>query len=346
MTGITYKDAGVDIEKADGVLSRIKDRIHGTFNPYVLNPIGGFAAVTEVPGNYRNPVLVSSTDGVGTKLKIAFTADKHDTVGIDLVAMGVNDILTIGAKPFFFLDYFATGRIEERIYESVITGICEGCKIAGCALIGGETAEMPSFYGDGEYDLAGFVIGFVEKDGVVDGSKIHEGDVIIGLASNGLHSNGFSLVRKVLFDVHNLGLEDEIECLNGRLGQELLRPTRIYVRNVLDLLKEFEVKGMAHITGGGLPGNIRRIIPDGLAAHIELVDEKIPPIFKLIQRLGKVPVEDMYSTFNMGIGYVLVVDGDAEKAVIAQAEGMGEKAFRIGEIQKSPDNQKVYIEQN
>ena len=340
---LTYKDAGVDIKKADESLNSLKQKIQNTFNPHVLNPIGGFAALTEIPKDYKNPVLVSSTDGVGTKLKIAFHSGKHNTVGIDLVAMSANDILTMGAKPLFFLDYFACGRIEERIFKDVISGICEGCMMAGCALIGGETAEMPSFYKDGEYDLAGFVIGFVEKEEIIDGSNIKEGDIVIGLASSGLHSNGFSLVRKVLFEIHNLNVENSIKGIEGKLYEELLKPTKIYVKPILKGLESFTIKGMAHITGGGLPGNIQRIIPEGLMANIELSQDRIPYIFKFIQKLGNIPVDEMYSTFNMGIGYVLVINKKDEQAALNNLKDSGENAFIIGHIQKSFDNEKVHI---
>jgi len=340
---LTYKDAGVDVNKADEYLNSIKHRIQNTFNSLVLNPIGGFAALTEIPKDYKNPVLVSSTDGVGTKLKIAFNSDKHDTVGIDLVAMGANDILTMGAKPYFFLDYFACGRIEEKVFKEVITGVCEGCKMAGCALIGGETAEMPSFYKEGEYDLAGFIVGFAEKEKIIDGSTIKEGDTVITLASNGLHSNGFSLVRKVLFEIHNLKVEDKINGINGKLYEELLKPTKIYVKPILNILENFKIKGMAHITGGGLPGNIKRIIPEGLMAEIDLPEERIPYIFKLIMKLGNVPIEEMCSTFNMGIGYVIVIERDDEQTILEKLINLGEKAFRIGHIKRSSDNEKVHI---
>lgn len=342
----TYKDSGVDIKKADDVLNRIKGHICGTFNPFVLNSIGGFAAVTEIPKGYRNPVMVSSTDGVGTKLKIAFQANKHDTVGIDLVAMSVNDILTLGAKPFFFLDYFATGHLEEKVYEDVIMGICEGCSLSDCALIGGETAEMPSFYRDGEYDLAGFAVGFVERDGVIDGHTIQDGDAVIGLGSNGLHSNGFSLVRKILFEVHSLKVFEVVPSLGVPLFQELLRPTRIYVKSVLKVLERYTVKGMAHITGGGLPGNIARIIPKGLGARLEISRERIPPIFQLIQELGNVPFEEMCSTFNMGIGLVMVVARDDEEGVMSLLKECGEDAFPIGHIRKSSGKETVSVSIN
>jgi phosphoribosylformylglycinamidine cyclo-ligase len=343
MAVTTYKDAGVDIKKADNVLNRIKHNICSTFNPFVLNSIGGFAAVTEIPKGYRNPVMVSSTDGVGTKLKIAFNVNKHDTVGIDLVAMSVNDILTMGAKPYFFLDYFATGHIEEKVYEDVIMGICEGCTLADCALIGGETAEMPSFYRDGEYDLAGFATGFIEKDKIINGSTIADGDAIIALASSGLHSNGFSLVRKVLFEIHSISLSNKIDGIDGPLFEELLKPTRIYVRSVEKLLEKYVVKGMAHITGGGLPGNISRIIPKGLGAHLRVEQNRIPPIFDIIQKLGNVPFDEMCATFNMGIGFVIVIKQEEKTAVLNFLHENGETAFHLGDIRRTSGKETIKI---
>lgn len=343
MKSLTYKDSGVDIRKADTLIDGVKSRIQKTFLPEVLNPIGGFGALTELPKGYQNPVLVSSTDGVGTKLKIAFLSGKHDTVGIDLVGMSVNDILTLGARPFFFLDYYACNSIEEHIYKSVIAGICDGCEMAGCALIGGETAEMPSMYQEGEYDLAGFAVGLVEKDRIIDGSRIRENDVIIGLASNGLHSNGFSLVRKVFFDVHHFDVDAEIEGMNGRLYEELLKPTRIYVKPVLKILETSDVKGMVHITGSGLPGNIKRIVPEGLCAKISLSAERIPEIFKVIMKLGNIEFQEMCSTFNMGTGFVLIVSKTDGEAAIKTLSDLGETAFFIGTIEKSPDGEKVKL---
>ncbi|MCX7966586.1 MAG: phosphoribosylformylglycinamidine cyclo-ligase [Syntrophorhabdaceae bacterium] len=346
MKSLTYKESGVDILKADNLIETLKKDIQGTFNPLVLNPIGGFGSLTEIPSNLKHPVLVTSTDGVGTKLKIAFLSGKHDTVGIDLVAMCANDILTLGAKPYFFLDYYACGRIDENTYTQVIKGICDGCMIADCALIGGETAEMPSFYKEGEYDLAGFVIGFVEKEKIIDGSKIKEGDAIIGLASSGLHSNGFSLVRKVFFDVHKLKINENIDGLNGPLSEELLKPTKIYVKPILKILEHFNVKGMAHITGGGLPGNIKRIIPEGLKARITINKENVPKIFQVVKNLGNVPQEDMFSTFNMGIGFVLIVEDKDSEPIINTLNISGEKSFLIGKIERSIDKEKVTIEYN
>jgi phosphoribosylformylglycinamidine cyclo-ligase len=344
MKNLTYKDSGVDIHRADEYIGAIKGHIQQTYNQYVLNSVGGFASLIEVPKGYEHPVLVSSTDGVGTKLRIAFLANKHDTVGIDLVAMSVNDILTMGAKPLYFLDYFACGRLDEQVYQDVISGICKGCSTAGCALVGGETAEMPSFYKDGEYDLAGFVTGVIEKTEIIDGSGIRNGNVVIGLSSDGLHSNGYSLVRKILFDINNFKVQDKIKGLDGPLYEELLKPTRIYVSAVQRVMEAFKIRGMAHITGGGLPGNVERIIPDGLSTSIHVAEKEIPPVFKVLMELGNVTFEEMCSTFNMGIGYVLVVDRADEQGVINDLTGAGEKARVIGEIGRSKSGRKVAID--
>ena len=345
MKGTSYKDAGVDVGKADSLIARMKERIQGTFNPFVLSPIGAFAALAEIPSEYKHPVLVSATDGVGTKLRIAFALKKHDTVGIDLVAMSVNDVLTVGARPYFFLDYFACGRLDEQIYAETISGICSGCEIAGCALVGGETAEMPSFYPEGEYDLAGFVTAFVEKERVINGSSIVSGDRVIGLASNGLHSNGFSLTRKIVIEQHGLTPRDKVDGLQGNLYEEMLTPTRIYVKPVLALTEKVEIKGMAHITGGGLPGNVNRIIPDGLCARLTVPAEP-PDIFKVLMRLGNVARDEMYATFNMGIGFVLVVGEDDESRAIKELRASGEDAFPLGIIEKTENARKVLITEN
>jgi len=340
---ITYKDSGVDIAKADRLIDGLKQRIKKTHNASVLNMIGGFAALTEIPSSYKNPVLVSSTDGVGTKLKIAFMAGKHDTVGIDLVGMSVNDILTLGAKPLFFLDYYACGRIDENVYPHVIAGVCEGCLRADCALVGGETAEMPSFYKDDEYDLAGFAVGIVEKGLIIDGSKISAGDAVIGLASNGLHSNGFSLVRKLFFEIKKFRIDEEVEGLPGKLYEELLKPTRIYVKPVLEVLARFQIKGMAHITGGGLPGNISRIIPDGLSTSLRVDPDQVPPVFRTIMRMGNMDLAEICSTLNMGTGFVLIVNDSDADGVIKTLADAGEIANRIGTIEKATSNVKVSI---
>ncbi|MBP1749237.1 MAG: phosphoribosylformylglycinamidine cyclo-ligase [Deltaproteobacteria bacterium] len=343
MKTITYKDSGVDIAKADRLIDTLKDRIKATHNVNVLNMIGGFAALTEVPKSYLNPVLVSSTDGVGTKLKIAFMAGKHDTVGIDLVGMSVNDILTLGAKPLFFLDYYACGKIDEKAYPAVVGGVCDGCMQADCALVGGETAEMPSFYKDDEYDLAGFAVGVVEKDAIIDGTTISEGDAVIGLASNGLHSNGYSLVRKLFFDVKKYRVDAEVPGIPGKLYEELLKPTRIYVKPVLEAISKFTVKGMAHITGGGLPGNISRIMPDGLGVSLKLDLAGVPPVFRALMEAGNLDLNDACSTFNMGTGFVLIVrDGEADD-VIRLMHARGETASRMGTIEKISGDTKVTV---
>ncbi len=343
MKPITYKDSGVDIARADRLIDDLKSRIKATHNVNVLNMIGGFAALTEVPRSYKNPVLVSSTDGVGTKLKIAFMAGKHDTVGIDLVGMSVNDILTLGAKPLFFLDYYACGKIDENVYPAVIGGVCDGCMQADCALVGGETAEMPSFYKDDEYDLAGFAVGVIEKDAIIDGSTISEGDAVIGLKSNGLHSNGYSLVRKLLFDVKQYRVDEEVPGLTGKLYEELLKPTRIYVKPVLDAVHKFTVKGMAHITGGGLPGNISRIIPDGLSLNIKLDVSLVPAIFRILMEAGNLDLNAACSTFNMGTGFVLIVKDTEADDIMQSLNASGETANRIGMIEKVTGDTKVTV---
>ncbi len=306
---ITYKDAGVDIELADKVITSSAEKIKSTFRPEVIGKMGSFAAMFRPKWkDMADPVLVSATDGVGTKLKIAFMTGIHNTVGIDLVAMNVNDILVTGAEPLFFLDYFATGKIHEDTAKSVLHGIVEGCNQAGCALIGGETAEMPDFYPAGEYDLAGFCVGMVDKEKAIDGSKISPGNVLIGIASSGLHSNGFSLVRKVLLERRKYDLNHQFDELGKTLGQELITPTRIYVKPVLELLQSVPILGMAHITGGGFIGNIPRVLPSGLAVRIKKDSWQIPPIFELLQREAALDEEQMFLTFNMGIGFVMILD--------------------------------------
>jgi phosphoribosylformylglycinamidine cyclo-ligase len=329
---ITYKDAGVDIDAGDQFVQKIKPYVKATFRPEVLTDIGGFGGLFALK-KYKDPVLVSGTDGVGTKLKIAFLMNRHDTVGIDLVAMCVNDIVVQGAEPLFFLDYFATGRLKPREHSDIVKGIAAGCKQSGCALIGGETAEMPSFYSADEYDLAGFAVGVVEKKKIIDGSKIKPGDKLIGLASSGLHSNGYSLVRKVLFEAAGYGVEDMLSELGGKpLGEVLLTPTRIYAKTVLALMKEFDVRGMAHITGGGLPGNLPRILPAGCRAVVRRGTWRIPPIFTMIERLGRVSRREMDRTFNNGIGFVLVVGRAAADTVVARLRARRLRPAVIGEI--------------
>lgn len=331
---LTYKDAGVDIEKADRFVEDIKSMVKNTFNKNVITPIGGFAAayLLEI-ANYKEPVITSSTDGVGTKLKIAQTLDKHDTIGIDLVAMCVNDLVTTTSKPLFFLDYFATGRLEPHVAVDVIKGIVRGCELAGCALVGGETAEMPGMYKDGEYDLAGFAVGVVEKEKMLDGSKTQAGDILIGLASSGVHSNGYSLVRK-LIELKGYRYTDYFEEFGKTLGEELLTPTKIYVKSVLELSKRVDIKAIAHITGGGIPGNLIRVINKDLKAVIEEGSWEVLPIFKWVEKEGQIEKREMYKTFNMGIGLILAVDKKDEKETIDILEDLGEKPYIIGYLEK------------
>jgi phosphoribosylformylglycinamidine cyclo-ligase len=331
---ITYKDAGVDIDAGDLFVQKIKPFVKSTFRPEVLTDIGGFGGLFALK-KYKEPVLVSGTDGVGTKLKIAFLTNRHDTVGIDLVAMCVNDIVVQGAEPLFFLDYFATGKLKPLEHSDIVKGIAAGCKQAGCALIGGETAEMPSFYSADEYDLAGFAVGVVEKKKIIDGSKIKPGDALIGLASSGLHSNGYSLVRKALLETAGYGVDDLLSELGGKtLGEVLLTPTRIYAKTILALMKEFDLRGMAHITGGGITENTPRMLPKGAAARIRKGTWEIPPIFELVRKKAGVDDDEMYRDFNMGIGMVLAVPAKQAEAVMKKARKLGEKAALIGEIVK------------
>lgn len=332
---ITYKKAGVDIDEADRFVSIISPMVKTTFRKEVLTDIGLFAGLFKLDiKKYKEPILVSGTDGVGTKLKIAFESDKHDTVGIDLVAMCVNDILTLGAEPLFFLDYFATGKLNAEKASQIIKGIVEGCKQAGCALIGGETAELPGFYKKNEYDLAGFAVGIVEKDEIINGSEIKDGDVIVGLASSGLHSNGFSLVRKVFFDIGKFKLEQSIPELGCSLAEELLKPTKIYVDAYFALKDRVNIKGMAHITGGGITGNLPRIFPSNITAIIYKNSWQPPPIFQLIQRIGKISDTEMFKVFNMGIGYIFITERDYVNEAINILDKNGYQAYLIGEIKE------------
>ena len=326
---ITYRDAGVDIDAGDALVEAIKPFARKTMRPEVLAGIGGFGALAEIPKKYREPVLVSGTDGVGTKLKLAFQLERHDTVGIDLVAMSVNDVLTQGAEPLFFLDYFACGRLEVAVATEVIKGIARGCELAGCALIGGETAEMPGMYAEGEYDLAGFAVGVVEKSEIIDGHDIAAGDVVLGLASSGAHSNGYSLVRRVL-DRAKLDLRANF---HGRsLGDALLEPTRIYVKPVLSLMKQVRVKGLAHITGGGLVENLPRVLPESVKAVIERSAWALPPLFQWLQREGQVADAEMLRVFNCGIGMVVVVAAKDADTAARSLVGGGETVYRIGRV--------------
>ncbi len=333
MDPLTYKRSGVDIEAAEAAVRLIAPLAKSTFRAEVLGEIGAFAGFVTLPAGYREPVLVSSTDGVGSKLKIAFLADRHDTVGIDLVAMGVNDVLVHGAEPLFFLDYLAVGKVVPEKIEAIVKGVAEGCRRAGCALVGGETAELPDFYASGEYDLAGFCVGVAEKSRIIDGSAVKPGDRLLGLASSGLHSNGYSLARKVVFERMGLKVGDPLPGLGKSVGDELLRPTRIYVRPVLDLLRGFPVRAMAHITGGGLTGNLPRVLPAGCRAVIQSGSWTVPPIFALIRESGKIAEDEMFRTFNMGIGLVLVVAREQADHARGLLASLGETAWIIGEVQ-------------
>ena len=328
--GETYERAGVSLAAADDTVERLKPHVRSTFRPEVLSDVGTFGSLVAVPSDYREPVLVSSTDGVGTKLKVAFQAGRHGTVGVDLVAMSVNDILTCGAEPLFFLDYFATGRLEVDAAAEVVKGIAQGCEQAGCALLGGETAEMPGFYARGEYDLAGFCVGVVERSDIIDGKGVKPGDALIGLASSGLHSNGYSLARKVLLDDAKLALDAVPEGLDRPLGDALLEPTRIYVKDALALCQAVKVKGMAHITGSGLPGNVPRCLPDGTRARLFEKAWKRPAIFDQLQAWGQVERAEMFSTFNMGLGMIAVV---AKSDVARALQFLGDGAWEVGVIE-------------
>ncbi len=332
-----YRKAGVDIEAGQAAVERIKGLARSTFRPEVMKDLGGFGGLFALDlKEVKDPVLVSGCDGVGTKLKVAFAVERHDTVGIDCVAMCVNDILAQGAEPLFFLDYLAVGKLVPEQVEEIVTGVAEGCRQAGCALLGGETAEMPGFYDPGEYDLAGFAVGIVSRSGIIDGSAISDGDVVIGLASNGLHSNGYSLARKVLLEEASLLLTDFQPGLGATLAEEMLKPTCIYVKPVLKALERFSVRGMAHITGGGLPGNLLRIMPPGLQFEIYPDTWLEPPVFDLISELGAVRRKEMFKTFNMGIGYCLVVPKDESDSLIAHFSDHQITAYKIGIVKPGP----------
>jgi phosphoribosylformylglycinamidine cyclo-ligase len=327
--GLSYRDAGVDIDEGDALVEAIKPLARRTMRPEVLGGIGGFGALCEIPKKYRHPVLVSGTDGVGTKLKLAFALGRHDTVGIDLVAMSVNDVLVQGAEPLFFLDYYACGKLEAAVAAQVVKGIARGCELAGCALIGGETAEMPGMYPAGEYDLAGFCVGVVEKERIIDGRSIAPGDTLLGLASSGPHSNGYSLIRRILE--------------RGEAPFDLLAPTRIYVKPMLALMESVTVKGMAHITGGGITGNVPRVLPQGTMAKIRKNAWPRPPVFEWLQQAGGVSEDEMFRVFNCGIGMVVIVArGDAQRA--AQAlRSTGETVFEIGTIEQASGEPRAVI---
>jgi phosphoribosylformylglycinamidine cyclo-ligase len=339
---MTYRGSGVDIDAGNKFVDLIRPLVRKTFRPEVVTDIGGFGGLFALQAKkYKNPILVSSTDGVGTKLKVAFMTGKHDTVGIDLVAMCVNDVVVQGAEPLFLLDYLATGKLALGVSTQIIKGVARGCIQAGCALIGGETAEMPSFYRDGEYDLAGFTVGIVEKTRMIDGSAIRAGDRLVGIASSGLHSNGYSLARKVFFDRMKLRPGSRVRGLSRPIGEELLIPTKIYVKPLLDLIERFPIHGMAHITGGGITDNLPRVIPPGCRAVIRLGSWPVPPIFKVLQDAGNVADEEMLRTFNNGIGMILAVPAKEVDGIIARLKRWKEKAYPIGEI-----GEKLYPREN
>ena len=331
-TPLTYRDAGVDIDAGNELVERIKPLVKRTFRPEVMGGLGGFGALFDLAGKYREPVLVSGTDGVGTKLKLAQQLGRHDTIGIDLVGMCVNDVLVQGAEPLFFLDYFATGKLDVDTTVAVVSGIAKGCELAGCALIGGETAEMPDMYGPGEYDLAGFTVGAVEKSQLLDGAKVREGDVLLGIASSGPHSNGYSLVRRI-YD--RAGRPADLDVGGVKLVDALMAPTTLYVKPVLELLGKHELHAMAHITGGGLTENIIRVIPEGLGLDIEASAIQLPPVFDWLQREGAVAREEMWRTFNCGVGFVLVLAPGDVAAVSADLQRLGLAHRAIGQVVKA-----------
>lgn len=337
---LSYRDAGVDIDAGDAFIDVIKPVAKRTNRDGCLSGLGGFGALFEVPKNYKEPILVSGTDGVGTKLKLAFDLNKHDTIGIDLVAMCVNDVLVQGAEPLFFLDYFATGKLTPDVAAQVVEGIGEGCVQANAALIGGETAEMPGMYSEGEYDLAGFCVGAVEKANIIDGKKVKAGDVLIGLRSTGAHSNGYSLVRKVI-DTYEVPLSTEID--GQPLADVVLAPTKIYVRSVLSLMQEVDVHALAHITGGGIPGNLNRVLPENCHAVVQESSWEWPALFTWMMETANIERAEMYRTFNCGVGMILVVDAGQVDKALAHLNNSGETAFVLGEIKDGESTQQVHI---
>ena len=331
---ITYRDAGVDTHEGERAVSLMKEHVKKTFNQQVLTGLGSFGSLFQLDlEGIKNPVLVAGTDGVGTKLKIAFLMDRHDTVGQDCVAMCVNDILCQGAKPLFFLDYIATGRVQAEKIAEIVKGISDGCLLAGCALVGGETAEMPNFYQAGEYDMAGFAVGIVDKEKIIDGSQVQNGDIIIGLPSSGLHSNGYSLVRKVFFDQNKLKVSDSIPELDEPLGEALIRPTKIYTKACL-AVSALPIHGIVHITGGGFFENIPRILPTGCQAKIQLGSWPIPPIFSALQKYAQIEEREMFATFNMGIGLMIILPKEKADSAISALKETGETPYLIGEIRQ------------
>ncbi len=339
--GLSYREAGVDIEAGNKAVERVKPHAKRTFRPEVLSDIGGFGGLFSVPKGYKEPVLVSGTDGVGTKLKIAFMMDKHDTVGQDVVAYCVNDVVVQGAEILFFLDYIGIDQLDPDKVEAIVKGVADGCEQAGCALLGGETAELPGFYKEGEYDLVGFCVGAVEKDQIIDGSTVAPGDVILGLGSSGLHSSGYSLARKAVLEMAGYTVKDHVEELGTTVGEEMLVPTRIYVKPLLSLLNKVKVKGISNITGGGFNDNIIRILPDGVEARIKKGSWPIQPIFPFIQQCGQVEESEMYRTFNMGIGMVVIVAKNEEEQAVGLLGEHGEKIYRIGEIVQGEKGVKI-----
>ena len=341
-SSLNYRDAGVDIDAGNQLVERINPHVARTIRPEVLGGLGGFGGLFEIPmDRYRRPVLVSGTDGVGTKLKLALEMNKHDTIGIDLVAMCVNDILVLGAEPLYFLDYYATGHLDTDVAVDVIKGIAEGCIQSGASLIGGETAEMPGMYAEGDYDLAGFCVGIVEKSDIIDGSSVKAGNALIGIASSGPHSNGYSLIRKVL-EVSQADLGQD--CGGQALGQALLAPTRIYVKAIRLLLEQLDVHAMSHITGGGLLENIPRVMPENTRAQIHQSSWELPAVFQWLQQQGNIEMNEMYRTFNCGVGMVLVVDTEDAEQALEILTSAGETAFRLGEIVSNPGRPDVVIE--
>lgn len=331
---LTYAEAGVDVKEGARAVELMKKHVKETFNSDVIGDLGSFGGLLRLSGKFESPVLVAGTDGVGTKLKVAFMMDQHDTVGQDLVAMCVNDILCQGATPLFFLDYLATGRLKAESAALLVKGITDGCKLSNMPLLGGETAEMPGFYQDGEYDMAGFAVGVVDEKNIISGQNIESGDVLIGLASSGIHSNGYSLVRKLFFDRLDMTVDTFIPEIGTTLGEALLTPTRIYVKSILSLLESVKVKGMVHMTGGGFFENIPRVMPEGLCANVILGSWKMPKIFEHISSLGIVERDDLYGTFNMGIGYIAVVSKEDVEKTIEILKACGEEVSIIGEVAK------------
>ena len=329
---LTYRDAGVDIDAGNLSVKLIKDSVKATYRPEVLGDLGGFGGLFAMSTKYKEPVLVSGTDGVGTKLRLAFILDKHDTIGQDAVAMCVNDILVQGAEPLFFLDYLAVGKLEPEQVADVVKGVANACKESGCALIGGETAEMAGFYAEGEYDIAGFAVGAVEKSKIITSEKVKAGDVILGLPSSGVHSNGYSLVRKIVFDVKGFKGDEYIDELGKTIGEELLTPTRLYPKSCLPLIEKFDIHGMVHVTGGGYYENIPRALPEDMGAEIDATSWPVPPIFNLLKEWGNVDWHEMYRTFNMGIGMIIIASAEEAEKIKADLQARNEAVYEIGKV--------------